>query len=254
LKKNKSIFLLLLLLPFLFFEFIPQSKADISIPLIRLPYPDLTLYYLIEGEGILQTASPILTYSSGRSLNLPIDILQVQFPKYLNGSDNAIEYNLRYFGSSRTTSTSINILSRMSNNSDFCPFYIKYSGLPNILGIDFDWVYEYGGVKYIKWHDSWIKTILYYYNYQDGSISYSYRFYYDYHSLILIQMEEETVSNLIQTQYLKYSLIIGNILLLPENTFTGEWSQLVNLVIGVIITCIFTITVGFLLLKKKQNL
>ncbi|MFX0133584.1 MAG: hypothetical protein ACFFDN_08070, partial [Candidatus Hodarchaeota archaeon] len=240
-------------IPLLFFCLIPKSKADLSIPLIRLPYPDLTLYYLIEGESILQNVNPLLTLNSRHKSFFSISMLRVSFPDYYNDSKNEYMYELTYFGFSKTVNTTLNELTRITKDGQCCPFYLKYSGISNIIGLEFDWIYEYGGIKYIKWNNFWLKTILYYFNYQDGSTTYAFRFYYDYTSHVLIQLEEETTTNLIQTQYLKYTLFIGNVFLTQQSNFAGEWGQMTNYVIAAIISLVVTIFFGLYLVKKKSK-
>ncbi len=245
--------IILFLIPLLFFSLIPESKAELSIPLIRLPYPDLTLYYLIEGESILQNVNPLLTVNSRHKSFLPTSMLRVTFPDYYNKSKKEMVYELRYFGFTNGVNTTLNELTRATKDDQFCPFYLKYSGIPNIIGLEFDWIYEYGGVKYIQWKDIWLKTTLYYFNYQDGATTYSFRFYYDYTSHVLIQLEEETTTNLIQTQYLKYTLFIGNVYVTQQSNFTGEWGQMANYVIAIIISLVATIFFGLFLVKKKMK-
>lgn len=251
--RKKTYLILFFLIPFLFFNSLPESSADIQIPLITLPYPNLTLYYLIEGEGVLQSINPLFNMILGQVMTLPIDILKVSFPGYKNQSNNEMVYSLNYFGTSKVINSTLNILTRIAQNGRTCPFYLKYSGLPNIIGLEFDYIFQYGGIKYIQWNNVWIKTILYYFSYQDGSTSYSFRFYYDYTSYVLIQLEEETITNLLQTQYLRYSLIIGNVVLTPENNITGDWSKVTNLIIGIIASVFVSFIMGYSLLKRKRS-
>jgi len=250
---QKIKFFIFFFLPFLFIFSLPKANADISIPLLNIPYPNLTLYYLIEGESIIQKNYPMFMLGTTKKMNLPVDILRVTFPEYDNESVNGIKYNLDFFGFSNVITSSINRLSRIDKDGMFCPFYLKYSGLPNLIGLEFNWVFEYGGIKYVKWNSNWIKTHFYFLNYRDGSTTYSYRFYYDYTSYILVLLEEETVTNMVQTQYMKYSLIIGNVFLTFNDNFTGEWNNLTNYIIASIVSAIIALVSINVLINKKKS-
>jgi hypothetical protein len=249
---RKATPVLLFFLTFLtFFSFLPKSEASVTFPIFPLPFPDLTLYYSIEGEGIIQNVNPLLPFSIGTPITLPIDMLKVWFPPDSNESNGKIEYELHYFGTSTTVKGSLEQLSRLCEDGRFCPFYIKCAGLPNFIGLEFDWVYDYGGVKYLEWNGHWIKTYLYHYSYQDGSTTYSFRFYYEHSSLVLVRLEEETTINMVQTQFLCYTLVVGNMLFLMETNLVGNLNWMTNYVISGTISAILAAIFGLYIMKKK---
>ncbi|MFX1297826.1 MAG: hypothetical protein ACFFD2_23645, partial [Promethearchaeota archaeon] len=78
----------------------------------------------------MQNVNPLFTLNSRHKSFLPISMLRVSFPNYYNKSKNEFVYELTYFGFSNIENTTLNALTRITKDGQYCPFYLKYSGMP----------------------------------------------------------------------------------------------------------------------------